>query len=85
MQPGPAWKVIQVQDATGPDGTGNFVKGRNVTYQLVSGGTGTVFVPGTQTGSPTPDQVRAAIAAEADNHNAILNLTSDTPPAALNQ
>lgn len=74
MANGPGWKVIQVADGQGQDATGRFVAGKNVTYQLASGHSGTVFVPAVQF---NPDTVKAAIAADAANLDAISNLSSD--------
>lgn len=55
-------KVISITDATGPDPMGGFTKGRNVTYQLSTGHTGTVFIP---LNSFNADAVKAAIANDA--------------------
>lgn len=70
----PRWRVIQVQDGTGPDSTGRFVQGKTVTYQLETGHTGTVFVPAPNANA---DAVKLAVAADAANLDAIANLTSD--------
>lgn len=73
--PGPgsvAWKVISVADGTGPDATGRYVNGKTVTYQLRSGHTGTVFVPGP---NANPDAAAVLIRQEAANLEAIANLS----------
>ena len=70
---GPAWRVINIAEATGPDPTGRYVTGRNVTYQMKSGYTGTVFVAAANFNR---DSVAAAIAADAQNLDDVANLTS---------
>ncbi len=37
--------VLSAPEDTGPDSTGNYVLGRNVIYQFVTGETGTAFFP----------------------------------------
>ena len=69
------WRVLNAIDGTGQDAGGRYVVGKNVTYQLESGQTGTVFIAGT---SFTPEQVSAAIRAEAQNLADVLNLSSDS-------
>jgi len=54
---------------------GAAVRGFMVTYQLATGQSGQVFVPGTQF---VPDQARQVIAAAAANLAAIANLTSES-------
>lgn len=68
------WKVVSQVPTTGQDSNGQFVRGRNVNYQLADGTTGSVFVPNA---SYTPDAVKAAIAADAATVAAIAGLTSD--------
>lgn len=55
---GVAFKVIDVTDNTGQDSTGRFTAGKQVTFQLKSGLSGTVFVP---LANFNEDVVRAAI------------------------
>lgn len=69
------WRVTQVIDMTGRDATGQIVKGKNVTYQIMNGPAETVFVPGDP---PTADQVLDAVRARAANLNDIATLTSGT-------
>lgn len=66
------WKVLSVADGTGPDPTGRYVNGKTVTYQLKSGHTGTVFVPGADA---NPEAVAAIIRQAAANLDAIANLS----------
>lgn len=72
---GPRWKVTQQQTASGQDANGNFVRGRNITYQLADGTTGSVFVANS---NYTPDSVKAAIAADAEKVAAVAQLTSES-------
>ena len=65
-------RIINVQDVRAQDATGAWVPGRNVTYQLSSGHTGTVFVPLTQF---TPENVRAAVMADAQTLSDVAGLT----------
>lgn len=66
------WKVLSVSDGTGPDPTGRYVNGKTVTYQLKSGHTGTVFVPGADA---NPEAAAALIRQAAANLDAIANLS----------
>lgn len=75
MMPSVSWKVLQVTDGQGQDATGRFVNGKNVTYQLSAGQTGTVFVPASQF---DPDTVKSMVAAAAGNLAQVANLTSDS-------
>jgi hypothetical protein len=68
----PTGRVVTVTDAQGQNSQGQWVKGRQVTYQLVSGQTGTVFVPGAEF---SVDAVRAAIQADASKLADVVNLT----------
>jgi len=68
----PAGKVITVVDGRGQDPSGTFVVGKQVTYQLSSGQTGTVFVPGAQVSA---DAIRAAVTADAAELAKALNIT----------
>lgn len=52
------FKVVNVTESTGQDSTGRFVSGKQVTYQLKSGLSGTVFIPDA---SFNEDTVRAAL------------------------
>lgn len=65
-------KVISVTDARGQDPAGSWVPGRNVTYQLNSGHTGTVFVA---LSSFNPESVKAAILADAVKIAGVANIT----------
>lgn len=71
----PKWKITGQPQASGPDGNGGFTRGRNVTYQLADGTTGTVFVPNANL---TPDFVKAAIDDDAARVAAIAQLTSES-------
>lgn len=55
---GVAFKVVDVKETTGQDATGRFVPGKQVSYQLKSGLSGTIFVPDA---AFNEDAVRAAI------------------------
>jgi hypothetical protein len=68
-----AWQVIKVETISAPDATGRYVPSRRVTYQLTDGTVGQVNVP---TVNATPDAVRAAIQADADNLSPITLLKS---------
>lgn len=72
---GPSWKIVKQPEATGQDASGNFVRGRNVTYQLADGTTGTVFIPAANL---TPDFVKAAVQDDAERTAAIAKLTSES-------
>jgi hypothetical protein len=67
--------VTTQQLSSGQDANGNFVRGRNITYQLADGTTGMVFVPNT---SYTPDAVKAAITEDAAKVAGVAGLTSDS-------
>jgi hypothetical protein len=69
---GPAWSVTSVISTTGQDGTGRYSQGKNVTFTLASGVTGSVFVPDNLF---TPDQVKQAIMAEADKLHQVSQLS----------
>lgn len=64
-------RVVNVTDAKGQDPSGNWVPGRNVTYQLSTGHTGTVFVPLSTFGV---ESVSAAIAADAQKLAAVASI-----------
>ena len=64
-------QVISVASTIGQDATGNWVPGKNVTYQLNSGHTGTVFVPDATFGAET---AKAAILADAQKLAAVANI-----------
>ena len=68
----PTGKVLTITDGQGQDQQGNWVKGRQVTYQLTTGQTGTVFIPGAQF---NVDAVRAAITTDAQKVADVANLT----------
>lgn len=69
------WKVTLQQQATGQDATGNYVRGRNVTWQLADGTTGTVFIP---KNSYTADFVKQAIVDDVAQVASIGKLTSES-------
>lgn len=72
---GARWTVTGQPTATvQQDPSGRAVRGYEVTFQLGTGQTGQVFIPGS---SFVPDQAKAAIAAAAANLAAIVNLSSD--------
>ena len=71
----PQWKVTGQQAATGQDSNGSFVRGRNITYQLADGTSGSVFVPNS---NYTAEAVKAAIAADAEKVAAVAKLTSES-------
>jgi hypothetical protein len=58
----PAWRVTSQQESTQPGANGTYTKGVIVSFALVTGEQGSVFVPQTQY---NPDNVRAMIAAKA--------------------
>jgi hypothetical protein len=72
---GPKWKVVSQQTGSGQDANGKFVQGRNVTYQLADGTSGTVFVPNT---SYTVESVKSAIADDAGRVADVARLTSES-------
>jgi len=65
-------RVVSVVDDRGRDASGNFVVGKTVTYQLGSGQTGSVFVPGSPVSA---DAIRAAVTADAAELAKALNIT----------
>jgi hypothetical protein len=69
---GPGWKVTGANQTTGQDQTGRYVNGFEVTYQLKSGATGSVFVP---KDGFNEDAVRAAVDAAARTLANVLNIT----------
>lgn len=69
------WRIINVTPGSGAGNDGRFTNGKNVTYQLSTGQSGTIFVPD---GSDTVEYVKAVVQAAADNLAALHNLTSDT-------
>jgi hypothetical protein len=69
---GTAWRVIGIADGTGQDAAGRYVMGKNVTFQLKSGPSGTVFVPGPHA---TAEAAAALIQVEADELEAMANLS----------
>lgn len=68
----PSGKVTNVQDGQGQNDQGQWVRGKNVTFQLSGGQTGTVFVPDSMF---NPDMVRTAIQAAAQKLADVHNLT----------
>jgi hypothetical protein len=69
---GPAWRVTAVNQTTGQDSTGRYTQGKEVSFTLASGVSGTVFVPDNMF---NPDAVKAAIMAEAANLHQVSNLS----------
>lgn len=61
---GVPFKVVNITETTGQDGTGRFVAGKQVTYQLKTGLSGSIFVPDA---TFTEDAVRALLTAAAAN------------------
>lgn len=70
---GATWKVINAAQTTGQDATGRYAPGWEVTYQIPSGHTGTVFVAGAV---PNPDMVKAAVSAAATNLSTVVSMQS---------
>lgn len=70
------WRIISVSPGQGQDATGRYTTGKQVTYQMATGQSGTVFVPD---GQDTVEYTKAVVQAAADNLAALHNLTSDTP------
>ena len=71
---GTSWRVTgQPTSTVQQDTSGKAVRGYQVTFQLSTGQTGEVFIPGT---AFVPDQAKVAISAAAANLAAIVNLTS---------
>lgn len=68
----PTGTVVSVQDGQGQNDQGSWVRGKNVTFQLSSGPTGTVFVPDSQF---NPDMVKAMVQDAAQRLAAVHNLT----------
>jgi hypothetical protein len=65
-------QVTNVQAGQGQNDQGQWVKGKNVTYQLSGGQTGTVFIPDSMF---NPDMVKAAVRADAQKLADVHNLT----------
>jgi hypothetical protein len=70
------WRIISIMPGQGQDATGRYTSGKQVTYQLSTGQSGTLFVPD---GQDTIEYVKAVVQAAADNLAALHNLTSETP------
>jgi hypothetical protein len=70
---GPVWKVTNTQTTTGADATGRYVPGYQLTYQLKSGLSGTVFLP---KANYSKDAATAAIMADAAQLAEVSNLSS---------
>jgi hypothetical protein len=68
----PTGRVVDIKPGTGRDATGNFVTGKQVTFQLATGQTGSVFVPDAIFDA---DSGAAAVKAAAAKLVAGLNLT----------
>jgi hypothetical protein len=69
---GPSGKIVTVVDGSGQDATGRYTTGKNVTYQLSSGPSGTVFIPNN---SFNEDFVKAAVTADAARLHAVSQIT----------
>jgi hypothetical protein len=65
-------RVVSVADGQGQNAQGTWTKGKNVTYQLTSGQTGTVFIPADVF---SVESVTAAVKAEAQKLADVANLT----------
>ena len=65
-------RVVNITDGQGQNDQGQWVKGKNVAYQLDSGQAGSVFVPLSMF---NPDMVKACVAAAAQNLADSLNIT----------
>jgi hypothetical protein len=72
---GPGWRVTQVVNTTAADATGKYTTGKQVSFVLDSGVTGTIFAPD---GQDNPAAVKAAIMAEAAKLDQIANLTQNS-------
>lgn len=72
---GPNWRVTGAVQTTAQAANGQFARGWEVTYQLDTGHTGTVFLP---TNQFNPDSVKAAVAADAAQLYQVVNLTNQS-------
>jgi hypothetical protein len=68
----PAYDVVSQQEATGPDGTGSYVRGVRVTAQLKTGTQFSVFIPEARY---TMDTVKGALAVKAATYAGVDNLS----------
>ena len=68
----PKWTVYSQQETARPVAGGQVVRGILVTFRLVTGESGTVFIPDEQY---QPEYVRAAISERAAQMQAVRNLT----------
>jgi hypothetical protein len=66
------WTIVGQQATTGQDAAGDYQKGVDVTFQLATGTTGTVFIPQIKY---TPENVAVAVTKAARHLNAVDNLT----------
>lgn len=64
--------ITTVSPGQGQNEQGQWVRGQNVSFQLVTGQVGTIFVPDSQF---NPERVRALVAAAAQNLADVHNLT----------
>ena len=69
------WKVISTVPITGFDASNRPTAGNQVTYQLTSGATGNVFVPGNIT---DPAAMKQIIQEDADRTATLSTLTSSS-------
>ena len=72
---GPSWTVTNVSKTVGQDQTGRYTPGWEVTYQIDSGHTGVVFLPGADL---SPDAARMAVAKQAAALAATAGLTNQS-------
>jgi hypothetical protein len=72
---GPNWKVTGAMQTVARAPNGTFAPGWEVTYQLDSGHSGTVFLP---TQSFNPEMVKQAITQDAAKLHQVVNLTSNS-------
>lgn len=69
---GSSWRITAQNQASEPNGMGQFVKGVNVAFVTDLGSGGSVFVPEAQY---TVDNVKALVAAKAAEMDAVARLT----------
>lgn len=69
------WQIVNVVDSQGQGPSGGFTKGKDITFQLAGGQTGTFFVP---LASFNPDAVKGLAASEAAKLQAVLGLTHNS-------
>ena len=72
---GPNWKVTGAVQTVARGQNGTYANGWEVTYQLDSGHTGTVFLVNQ---SFNPEMVKQAVTADAAKLHQVVNLTSNS-------